>query len=158
MALLFFLLLKMLPQAEQEIKIEKFSRLEILLQNKSDTTFVINFWATWCKPCIEELPVFDSIQTSNHREKVKVILVSLDFVRQYTSRLIPFIAQHQPKPEIFLLNEPDYNSWINKVDASWSGAIPATLVQNGKTGKRIFFERTLRKEEIITAIELVKKT
>jgi hypothetical protein len=72
--------------------------------------------------------------------------------------LIPFINKNNPLPEVFLLDEPDYNTWIEKVDKSWSGAIPATLFFNGQTGRRYFFEKTLNQQEIKTTIELVKKT
>jgi thiol-disulfide isomerase/thioredoxin len=142
MASIFFLLIYLLGGGgERHVRIEKINHLERLLQNKSDTTFVINFWATWCKPCVEELPVFDSVLRYYPTEKVSLILVSLDFKSQYSTRLIPFINKNNPLPEVFLLDEPDYNTWIEKVDKSWSGAIPATLIFNGQTGRRYFFKK-----------------
>src|SRR5690606_6809447 len=48
-------------------------------QKKNDSIYVINFWATWCKPCIKELPAFEKIASEYADKKVKVLLVSLDF-------------------------------------------------------------------------------
>jgi thiol-disulfide isomerase/thioredoxin len=60
-------------------------------QNKSDTTYVINFWATWCKPCVEEIPHFEKLYATYKNQKVKVIMVSCDFKKQLETRVIPFV-------------------------------------------------------------------
>ena len=65
--------------AAQEIKTYNFNELEPIFHYQNDTTYVINFWAMWCKPCVEELPYFETIRKNYSDKKVKVILVSLDF-------------------------------------------------------------------------------
>ncbi len=149
----FFLMLPLLIFAAnrsdaQEARIIKLPELEMLLNPESDTTYVINFWATWCKPCIKELPHFDALEETFTGSKIKVILVSLDFRRQYESLLLPYISKNKIKSQVLLIDEPDYNSWIDKVDPSWSGAIPATLVVNKSTGTRKFYEREFTRDEI----------
>ena len=123
-----------------------FNELEPLLNKKNDTTYVVNFWATWCKPCIKELPDFEKINEQYASQKVKVILVSLDFPGQMESRLIPFVEKRQIKSEVILLDDPDANGWIPKVDQEWSGAIPATLLYNKR--ERKFYERSFTYKEI----------
>ncbi len=113
--------------------------MDSLLHKNSDTTLVINFWATWCKPCVTELPYFEELNKKYSSEKIKVILISLDFKRQLETRLNKFITENKISSEVLLLDEPDYNSWIDKVDSTWSGAIPATIVINKKS--RLFFEK-----------------
>ncbi len=125
-----------------EIKIPSinFEELQPLLQKSNDTTYVINFWATWCKPCIKELPAFEKLNKNYSDQKVKVLLVSLDFPKQLESQVIPFVEKRDIISEVVLLNDPDANSWIPKVDTSWTGAIPATLMYTKQHRK--FYERS----------------
>lgn len=104
---------------------------------EDENVYVINFWATWCAPCIKELPYFEKLNAEN--KNVKVILVSLDSKKDLDKKLIPFIEKRKLKSKVLLLADKDYNSWLSKVDADWSGAIPATLLLNGK--KKQFAER-----------------
>lgn len=115
---------------KKEIPVIDFSGLEPLLSQRNDTTFVVNFWATWCLPCVKELPAFEQIHEKFRDQKVKVLLVSLDFPGQLESRVIPFIQERQLKADVLLLNDPNSNVWIDKVDKSWTGAIPATVIFN----------------------------
>jgi thiol-disulfide isomerase/thioredoxin len=50
--------------------------------SSTDTIYVVNFWATWCKPCVEELPIFDSLNLEVKGQAIKVLLVNLDFVEK----------------------------------------------------------------------------
>lgn len=122
------------------VKSFDFDGLENYLKPEADTIYIVNFWATWCKPCIEELPYFEQINKEFKSQKVKVLLVSLDMAKQVASRLIPFLEKNKITAEVVLLHDLDADVWINKVDKSWSGALPATLIYN--TEKKIFFEQS----------------
>ena len=111
---------------------DKFEGLEPLFRFDNDTTYVVNFWATWCKPCIKELPYFEALNSSLKNEKVKVILVSLDFPKQVESNLVPFVQKKQLKSQVMVLLDGKYNDWIDKVSPEWSGAIPATYIYKGE--------------------------
>ncbi len=115
---------------------ESFEELEHIFQNKNDTTYIINFWATWCKPCVAELPYFDYLYKEYKNDKVKIILVSLDFPKQIETKLIPFIEKNNVLPEVKMLKDSDINSWGEKVSKEWDGAIPITLIYN--KDERIF--------------------
>ena len=130
-----------------QVEVIKFDTLQQLMTRDSDKLEVINFWATWCKPCIKELPHFQQIH-NEQSEQVNVTLISLDFVDVLESKVIPFVRKRQLTPRVMLLDDIDYNSWIDKVDPSWSGAIPATLVINHRTGKRKFIEGELDQNEL----------
>lgn len=123
----------------QSVPIVDFEQLQPRLQLSNDTTYIVNFWATWCLPCIKEMPAFQKIHEEYISQKVKVLLVSLDFVKHIDSRLIPFIEKHELTPEVIVLNDPDANAWIDKVSPRWSGALPATLIFNKNF--REFFEQ-----------------
>ena len=130
-----------------------FSEFEQYLQKKNDTTYVVNFWATWCKPCIKELPYFEKINSDYAEKKVKVILVSLDFPDILEKQVIPFVEKRGIKSQVILLDDGDANTWIPKVDKNWSGAIPATVIYN-KTGRK-FYEKSFSYEELETEIKSI---
>ncbi len=123
-----------------------FDKLEYFLNRKNDTTYVVNFWATWCVPCIQELPHFERLNAEYKDEKVKVLLVSLDMHKMVESKLIPFIKEKNLQSDVVLLRDPDANSWIGKVDKSWSGAIPATVIY--RKDKRKFYEKSFTYAEL----------
>lgn len=128
--------------------------LETHLENSKAQITVVNFWATWCKPCIKELPYFEEVQAKYKESNLEVILVSLDFPDQ-KERLEKFIEDRNITSEVVLLDDPDANSWIDKVDKSWSGAIPATMIYNDK--KRSFYERSFTFQELEEELEKFKQ-
>ncbi|MCG8389593.1 MAG: TlpA family protein disulfide reductase [Cytophagales bacterium] len=141
----------------QSVEVIKVPDLQQLMEQESEEVQVINFWATWCAPCIKELPYFEKARES-YADKIKVHLVSLDFADQL-EKVNRFASRKALKSNLYLLDNVDYNSWINKVDPSWTGAIPATLIINPKTGKRKFVESEMKEEELNAIIkELLTKS
>ena len=116
---------------------EEFGQAEPFFHFDNDTTYVINFWVTWCKPCVEELPYFEELTQAYQRQKVKVILVSLDFPRQFESKLAPFVEERQLQSTVIALADGRYNDWIDKVSTEWTGAIPATYIYKGEKARFI---------------------
>ena len=123
-----------------------FKGLEYYLKQQNDTTYVVNFWATWCVPCVAELPNFEKAGAKYKNGKVKVILVSLDMAKMIDTKLLPFIYKNKLQSRVLVLRDPDADAWIPKVDSTWSGAIPATVIYN--KGKRKFYERSFTFEEL----------
>ncbi|MEN0003475.1 MAG: TlpA disulfide reductase family protein [Bacteroidota bacterium] len=117
--------------------VTSFDQLAPIFNRDSDSTYVINFWATWCKPCVEELPYFEQLHDDFSGEKLKVILVSLDFAKDIDRKLVPFVEEHKLRSEVIALLDGQYNNWIDKVDPEWSGAIPVTVLYNAKERKFI---------------------
>ncbi len=136
----------------QQATIIKFSELNKLLSQANDTTYIFNFWATWCRPCVKELPYFQEVDKKYGGSKVKVVLVSLDFKKSIAA-VDSFLVTRKIGSQVYLLDEVNYNSWIDKVDTSWSGAIPATLIINNKQHYRRFYEKEFKADELFDAIE-----
>jgi len=113
----------------EKLEVYDFDGIEHYLKQNDDKVYVVNFWATWCAPCVKELPYFDQIQ-QDFKENVEVVLISLDFPSQYESKLIPFLEKKQLTSKVIVLDDPDMNSWIPKIDSEWDGAIPVTLIYN----------------------------
>ncbi len=134
-----------------------FEQLKPFLTTNSDTVFIINFWATWCAPCVAELPYFETLTTDLKGKKAKVILVSLDFKSQIQTKLLPFLKKNRLKSEVLVLVESNPNAWIPKVAEEWSGSIPATLIFD--KNKRQFYEQNFEKykdlKEIIAPFILI---
>lgn len=137
------------------IQVVDYNSLKPLLDKRNDTTYVVNFWATWCKPCIEELPAFEKLHATYRAKDVKVVLVSLDFPEKINTQVLPFIKKHNLQSSLYLLDDADANFWIPAIDASWSGAIPATIIYNAQNRK--FYERSFTFQELETEIKTFLK-
>ena len=142
------------PVFAQKATVVKFGALQKILDSKEDKIQVINFWATWCAPCVKELPLLEKLNEQSDLN-AKITLINLDYADKL-DRVNAFITRKNIRSEVLLLDEVDYNSWIDKVDKSWSGAIPATLIFNPKTGQRKFVEKELREGELEELIASLK--
>jgi thiol-disulfide isomerase/thioredoxin len=152
--LIIFLLLPF-AAASQHAKVIKFSEFDSMIRSDSHEIQVINFWATWCGPCVKELPQFEELHKRNDA-RIGVFLISLDFADKI-DRVNSFVRRKNMTSPVYLLDEIDYNSWIDKVDKRWNGAIPATLLINTITGKRILLEKELTDGELDNIIrEIIK--
>ena len=123
-----------------------YEELKPWLNKTDDNTYVVNFWATWCAPCIKELPYFEQINKDYNSKNVEVILVSLDFPSMKESRLIPYVKNKNLQSTVLHLDDVNEQFWISDIDKNWSGAIPATLIYN--KDKRQFYEQSFTQEEL----------
>ena len=119
-------------RAQDFVVYDNLEQLQSRINRAGDTTLILNFWATWCKPCVEELPCFDELREYYGAQNVQIVLVSLDFKSQLEKKFIPFLKNQQLKSEVALMADQDINTWIPLIHAEWDGAIPATLVLKGK--------------------------
>jgi len=103
--------------------------------NKEDKLYIVNFWATWCKPCVEEIPYFIKLNEELEVKNVEIILVSLDFEEDLDKKVIPLLKKQNINLNVMLLNEGKPVYWIDKVNENWSGSIPATLLYHKKLEK-----------------------
>lgn len=124
------------------------NELELRYKNGGDTVFIVNFWATWCKPCIAELPAFDKISREFRDRPVKIILVNVEGEDSRETRIEPFVKKQGLDPEVVILLDDKPHIWIDRVDTSWSGAIPATLFLRTSTQQRSFQEKELNYQSI----------
>lgn len=138
----------------QQVPVIKFADFDQLRTRQNDTTYVFNFWATWCRPCVAELPYFEEMNKANADKKIKVVLISLDFKRQLDG-LNKFVSDRKIQSQVYLLDELNYNSWIDKIDTTWSGAIPITLIINNKKQYHKFYEKGFTLDELEKAINEV---
>lgn len=132
--------------ADVKFPIYNFEDFEPMLHKKDDKTYIINFWATWCKPCIEEMPYFERVYAEQKDNNVEVIFVSLDMPNMWKSRLEPYVENKGIQSQVVILDDPKQNEWIPKVSEEWGGGIPATLIYN--KDKRTFYEQGFTYDEL----------
>jgi thiol-disulfide isomerase/thioredoxin len=149
--LTLFCSLLMLKIQAQEVKLITVNQLESRFKQGKDTIYVVNFWATWCKPCVNELPEFEKFKSANRGKPVKVILVSTDLKSKLESGVRPFVKAHNLTGEIYLLNEAP-SSYNERVSPDWSGALPGTLIFYSKTGRKKFHESAYTYDELVKAV------
>jgi thiol-disulfide isomerase/thioredoxin len=137
----------------QTATVIKFDKLKSMIDRQNDTTYVYNFWATWCAGCVEEFPNFQKLSATYSTNKLKVVFVSLDFKKNLEKQLQPFITKRNVTDPVYLLDETDYNSWIDQVDSSWDGNIPATLVVNTASNVHQMFPHEFTFDQLDQAIK-----
>lgn len=129
-----------------------FAELAPIFSRTDDKIYVINFWATWCGPCVEELPYFEKLAEETNPEEVEIVMVSLDFRRDVRTKLLKFIKERPFDLPVIALTDTKTNVWIDQVDPEWGGAIPITIVY--RQDKRLFFaDQFANYEELLQAVQ-----
>ncbi|MFZ9870704.1 MAG: TlpA disulfide reductase family protein [Candidatus Kapaibacteriota bacterium] len=115
--------------------------VEDRIQRGIDTVFVLHFWATWCKTCDEDLPTLQQVQKTTFSRPVRVILISLDQPANHQTLVEPWLRRKGIRLPCVLLDTYADDSWTARVDSSWTGSIPATLITDAGATRRFFFDR-----------------
>ena len=142
-------------KSKDSIEVVDFDGLYSKIDLSVDKTYVINFWATWCAPCVKELPYFEEVNNQSEDKNTEVILVSLDFPSQIETKLKPYLKRNKIKSRVILLDDSKMNTWVPKVSEQWDGGIPATLIVNASNYN--FYPKPFKKEELFTEINKVLK-
>ena len=129
-----------------KVDVLNYKQLQPWLHKNDDKTYVINFWATWCVPCVKELPAFEKLNKDYKSKNVEVILVSLDLASKKERSVLPFLKKKNIKSKVFIFNDSNEQFWIEDIAEEWTGAIPATIIYNKK--KRKFYEQLFDYEKL----------
>jgi thiol-disulfide isomerase/thioredoxin len=140
----FFFTLSVFGQGIKKIKITDLEK--IIAESK--TPLIINFWATFCKPCMEEIPHFQKLGKKYEKNGLKLLLVSLDLKDDFPERVKAFIKNKKISTPVAWLDETNADYFCPKIDNTWSGAIPATLFINNTNSYRKFTEYPLSEEQL----------
>jgi hypothetical protein len=130
-----------MSEPDGKITVVKFDSVEPYLDNDNDTIYVINFWATSNKVSVDQLPDFEKLRKEYDDESIKVLLISLDPVKDKDSKVIPVLKKMEVKSDVMLLNDPDTKIWRKKVSPLWNGELPATIIYRGNSTE--FYQEAL---------------
>jgi len=115
---------------------------EDLVQRVSDkdTTYIVNFWATWCIPCVGELPEFAKLHDHYRGKPVKIIMVSCNLETEYPGKLQAYVREKDMKQEVVWLSDTDIDHFRPVIDERWSGQIPSTIIFDNRRQQRYIIE------------------
>jgi len=139
--------------AQSNIQVVPVNWIDSIRTNSGDTLHVINFWATWCKPCVEELPYFEQLLDSVKQLPVKIYLVNTDMRRDLNTRVKDFIQKKGLRNQVVYINDINANNWIDRVNKEWSGAIPATWLVRSSSSYEYFYEGEVNFESLRKMID-----
>jgi thiol-disulfide isomerase/thioredoxin len=139
-ATIFLLIVSAMAFAQQPgVKVISTGQLLAEVDRPDDNTlYVVNFWATWCVPCVKELPYFEAATKKYDSKEVKVLLVSLDFISD-TAKVKKYTEVKKLQSQVYHLEAGDPNKWIDNFETTWDGGIPATIMY--KAGKKVYFRQ-----------------
>lgn len=139
---------------EKEVTIEKLSPdgLAELLKNDTEELKLVNFWATWCGPCIIEYPEFVTIQRMYGERDFQFVSVSMDSPEQADKALKYLKGKASALPN-YIMDTDDKYKVIEVVGKEWDGSLPVTLLiePGGKVAYRVngTIDANVLKKEIV---------
>lgn len=137
--LIFLACLRPCRSSAQDTDIMNLEQFQQRVIQDNDTLYVVNFWATWCTPCVRELPHFKALYKKFEGRPVRFILMSLD-ARDNLDGVRRFLEKKGIAIESHLFSAGDPNIWINTLEPSWEGSIPATFLY--QHGSKLSFKET----------------
>jgi thiol-disulfide isomerase/thioredoxin len=140
----------------QQIKSIKITELTQAIK-ESKKPLIVNFWASFCVPCLEEIPYFEELAEKYKLQNVSLLLVSLDLKKSYPDTIEACIKKHKISAPVAWLNEDNADYFCPRIDSNWMGNMPSSLFVNNATGYYRFFDEQLCREKLEQQIKAMLK-
>jgi len=138
----------------QQVRSVKITELENTIK-ESKGPLIVNFWATFCVPCLQEIPYFQEITEQYKSKDVSLVFVSLDMKEAYPVKVNDMAKKLRLVYPVVWLNETNADYFCPKIDTTWTGGMPSSFFVNNATGYHKFFERPLSKDELEKEIQVM---
>ena len=112
------------PEQVEPISADEFQ--QVLAHHRGEVVLV-NLWATWCIPCVQELPDLNLLQERFRDRGLRVLAVSFDDIGKLDDRVRPFFAEKAPALVSYLQTEDDQFTFVEPLDEEWIGAMPTSF-------------------------------
>jgi len=115
-----------------------------ILKSNTGTVLLVDFWATWCAPCRQEMPLLSRLESRLKDKRFRLVTISADEPEQEPAA-VEFLKKSGVTGAAYLRRAKDDDKFINSVDAKWSGALPALFLydRQGKLVKSFVGETEL---------------
>jgi thiol-disulfide isomerase/thioredoxin len=121
-----------------EVKYIKNDELrQLLTRTAGQKPLLVNFWATWCEPCIEEFPDLVKIDAEYKPRGLEFITISLDETEELNKGVPKFLGRVKSTMPAYLLDLEKQEEAFDIIDRDWPGALPFTLLYDGN-GQVVF--------------------
>ena len=97
---------------------------------------LVNFWATWCGPCVAEFPAIVQVSRQYQSRGLTTIAVSADSLQDRQTKVEPFLTKQGAAFPVYLEQSADPEDFINAFDPSWQGDLPRTFIYD-RAGRRV---------------------
>ncbi len=152
-ALLCIFLLTSTAQAAVTVTPADAPTLKKAIASQKGHVVLVNFWATWCGPCVAEFPAIVQISRQYRREGLSVIAVSADSRKDVAAKVVPFLVKQRVAFPVYLERSADPEDFINALDPSWQGDLPRTFIYD-RQGRRV---KTLTGEQTAQSLSAALK-
>lgn len=128
------------------------------IENRNGKLLFINFWATWCVPCVEEFPDLVKIYDKHKDSDFEFLSVSVNLPSEIETKVKPFLIEQNANFPVVVVEEKRSEEVINLINPEWNGAVPVTVIYN-EDGNRAefiadakdydFFNRSIEKAKVL---------
>ena len=124
--------------APQRVEVIDVGGLKQLVTQRNGKILFLNFWATWCQPCVEEFPEIVRLASEMPDTEIEFVAVSLDYPDEVESKILPFIREKKVPFKVLVADAKDQDTFINAVSPRWNGALPLTIIYDVEGQQRSF--------------------
>jgi thiol-disulfide isomerase/thioredoxin len=125
------------PSIVRSVELIDQKGLDKIIREREGKPLLLNIWATWCQPCVEEFP--DLIKLAASDTLVEVVGISVDYPDELHTKVLPFLEKLKVPFKIYIAKFDKQEDFIAALDSTWNGAVPATFFYNGKGRKQFAF-------------------
>lgn len=109
------------------------------IEARAGKVLLVNFWATWCRPCLEEIPALMALEDEFGEQGFELVAVSLDEPASADGVVVPFLARWFPDFTTWLSSERSMDDMVSVIDPAWNEVLPTSYIigRDGSVVRRV---------------------